>query len=491
MAHLHALDVASHVAQQATALALLTSTPQRSPHARHAHLGLSTEHHFTYPDVEYLLSVRRTDLAALVVASSSDINLLYAVSRTKTTTPILAALCSNPHTPTDLLLFLYRDTRKGVVAAARTTLGKRLHPSKVDRYADCLTDLAFGPEENIPRHLNTILRDAPGGVIDAALELLLERPGAVNDTTWDMISAHQWAHVTLYTPDTLIRRLVTHPRATVADLEILLTRLRYALGSLWVAEALLDRLTAGSPRWFDMLALCSAWGRSTNVSAHATALTAQQATDLFRRGIREAKVAIASGHLPDAELLDAVTRWATHHGGLDYVPLPALASPLVDGDLLHRCINQAARTTPALNYLAQNPNVPEHTKLAWLAGGQIDVDSLVEDPLSAELSEQIGHLLHKHVADSRHGQPLRWLTKMGMVALLASAHVPAHVRLAVPVDTLTWLAERPSTDTCLRDVIRFLDAHLGGGPEEWQMFLRLLPEWEGSIGDLVHAATAL
>lgn len=493
-----AIDVALNVSSRATVMALLKSTTRPVSKLDYERSANPCGYTFTGGDIDEFLRIRRPDLAELVVAATGNVDLLYDVCDRPMPVSVLQAVCRNAAAPADLLVLLYCESRKGVVSAARSALANRMRvpASRADSPAALLRDLLLGPEEDVAGLLARFYRLEPDSAAEYATEAVLERPTPLPDEVWNLISAGNWCRVTRLGSSALTAKIARHPRMTVGDLKAIMSRVRHRSSAFDVADALLAKLEPGSDDWLTLMWDCSSRMHTRTVKEHAQYLTFEQALEMSRRGQTTPEgLAFASGKLPDEMFRKRVQRWLDDPSAS--VPPPVvLKSPAVAGELLDACVVRAKKQREAYVHLQCNPAFSEEAQLKWLTL-ELDCANLAASRhVARSTAELLVRQASKFAKDSTGSAYIPWSVRNAVVALFANDSVDADVRLGLPaqllgsvVSTLHSTGSMPSASGYRS--IRFLDEQLGCDAEAWKVFLGLLPEWEGTLGELVSAARVL
>lgn len=490
------LDVVANVSNRATAMALLKSIPKASPVLRRRFFDVVDGFDFTFADVQELVECRRPDLAALVLASTRDVSVLREAAKASLPVALLKAVCENRSVSADVLALLYMHSRKGVSAAARSALAYRfgILVKFTDPVATQFCHLVFGPEKTVARTLAGLLQQIPTRGTAFLVSAALDRPGGVSDETWAVISANDWMLINSRSPSTLTSRLAVHPRMSVADLESVLRRTKGFAGAYPVMDALLDRLDPSEKRWLDLLLDRAATPNMEKLSAHAVRMTTEQAQKFLRSGRPlHVRVALCSGRLPEDELRELVFEWASPGGPKGTPPSHLLESDLVDGELLRLCFSAYGVDQEVFSRLESNPNLT--AEMQWtLLGMQHVHTGLAGNPkLTREAASELVRLAAEAVSASEvsNARAMPWLVRPMVSALLANEHIDPDVRLSVPAGVLPWVRHEHQQPHAYHAVVTLIDQELGGDLEAWKMLLGLLPEWEGSVADLITVSTSI
>lgn len=489
------IDVVPHVRDRFTAMSLLRSTS--APFKAHCSRPLldGSGYRFTITDVEEFISSRRADLAELVIEGTSDVNMLYDVSRMKVPVPILKAVCRNRHTPAELLLFLFCDSRKGVTSAAKSALAG--HMSVVARYADDmimqLRELVYCPDEELAGRLAAVFRTWPSRALNYAIAAVFERPTPFTDEAWAQIVGANWSWVGNFATAKVAGLVAEHPRTSVEDLEVILGRVRFRGQRSVVQKALLNKLESGSARWLEVLSRDDSTGFASKlgVTEQAKLLTPVQAREFLRRTGVPALIAAESGQLSD----DDIALWAREWGQAvepSYGPVPVslLSSSAVAGKTLEVCLNRADGASAALQHLALNPGLTVDMQMRMVDDGPARPFLARNPMLMREVAEAVMRVvLDPAPGGAAHSGYVPWRAQGPLMALLANGGLDDDVRLGIPAVAVR--SPRYDVSDVLAPAIAFLDGKLGYDAEAWRSFLGLLPEWEGSVGDLVRVVTVL
>lgn len=489
------LDVVPHLQDRGTVLELLKSTTRPfKPHVSRS-LDWTQGYSPTFADVEELMGEKRADLAELILESTADTNVLYAASQSKLTVALLKAVCRNRHTPLDLLVFLYCDSRKSLSQAAQAAIAGRMQVfvNRSDDLVELLVEAVNCPEGDLPKLLASARRDWPVNALDTLLTAVIERPEPVSRQVWSHVVSSDWRWMERFSRGRALAALAPHPFMTVENLESLLVLTRYRAPRRHVLTALLEKLPPSSERWLEVLLDLASDG-SAGVGTYAPRMERGTALELLRSGrVGAPEAALLSGHLTTDEVRDWVYEWSVNPGESRIAAL-FLEHPALDTALIERCLAVTKTASYLRSALAKNPSLSEEQQVRLAMSDAHVVTDLARNPqLTLEGAAAIVHKVCQQVEDlaaSRGGHSrVPWSARTPLTVLLGNASVPERHRLATPASLLC--TRQHELALALGTLVPELDRRFASDASTWRTFLGLLPEWEGSIGDLVAAVESL
>lgn len=452
-------DTVPHLRNRSTAVTLLQATPPWRAQEQRRRLAPATGYRWTAEDITELLSADRSDLVELILDSTDDENLLYAVARSTAPAGIVQAVCRNTATPIEVLTYLTGNSHESVAAKATTALAQHLTISEADLETkiEALRIVTLGPDRTVVPILKEALKSWHGAELDAVVYCAFKRPSPLPRKAWRVLSTRKnWNRFMDTAEGETIQTLAQSPTLTTKMLSTLWERLQHSLLAEYAAPALMERLDPGTELWQD---------------AQARA--------------RKVRFALTEVPFTDDMAVDYVTRWLDGTLATCYLPRHLMRHHALGRQLVQRCLERAGNDPDLLSYLAANPALPGASQVE-LAGTLSAVTALASN--SALTPEGALNVLH-HCQDEMKQGKLHRAWREAIVALMSNPALPVDLRLNLPAAAL--LDPWAETHRSLAGVVQLVDEALDGNANNWRAFHTLIREWEGNLGDLIRVVTKL
>lgn len=505
---LGALEVIPFLEERDTVMGLLLSEPGPVRVDIVLPLSLRCGYRFTASDLSCLRAAKRADIADLILASTADVELLEEVSASPVTVSAARAICRNPHVPYRVIAGFHRDSRKGVTQAAVMAVAHRL--SVPGKYAGALVGRILGllscPDDELIQQLDLVLAKTGGVDGEVAIAVAYERETPLPDDVWERVL--EFVNFSRPRHGRFVRAVARDPRASLQVLLSLQHRCHSVHSRTLVMEAILDRRAELSRE--EALAALVQYSQQTQEIPHRYLELVTDADIPMLLAEEEdfasATVAFASGRVPESTMSELVNSF------LGDSQNPALASALLlarmSGGRLTRSGFAAWQFThPELAHvdaalaagrpmadlsraLARNPRLTKEMQMKLLGPPESmfvsgTVDSLMANPgVHPDVAEVVVDTI---VGAHESRQFPLWSVTRCASEMFRNSNIPRSITGRLPASLLNGYlyAQR------LEEVTYFLRGELGADPRMWREFFALLPEWEGSIGDLAGVLRAL
>ena len=507
---LGALHAIPFLKDRETVMGLLISEPGPVRNADPLPLSIDGGYRFTVEDVRQLIAQKRSDLAELILASTPDTSLLEDVAAQPVTAALARSICKNGHTPVRVLAAFHADPRKGVSQAAVMAMAHRMgmHGKHAAPVVNRVLTVLTCEDAALAGVLRGLLDGPRMFGVEMAAAVAFERSTPVPDDAWEVIQEF----VSFINPRSLalVKGLMRDERTTVELIESLMRRCHTALAHQWMLKTLLERRSE--------LDYDRALALLTRYAAHTSSIPQDYLSIVEESSIAgllaneedyaAASVAFASGMVPAEVMEELVECWLARAD--QAVPSAAVFMAGVQGGRLTRsglaAANLAAvpqryvdsalaggRTTLNLaRALASNPRLTKEAQEQILSVSHSDPMSPLLRALACNqgIDEDVAQVLVQKVCESYEGiSGPSWALMRFSTELFENPGIPARILRRLPTRALVEggyvHAER------VRAIVSFLSYELGQDPHLWREFLTLLPEWEGSIGDLADVLRAL
>lgn len=502
------LNLVPYVDDQELAMGLLLASPRTAASAGPVrHLYHPRHYQFTLADVDRLLAAKRSDLAELVLASTSDVDLLEQVAYRKINGSLARAVCQNLRVPIIVLLHLYQDTRKNVSGAARRELASYLgvtaarSDATIARFQRVMTC----PQDVLYDELARLALNQPYKTWTAIMAAVPQRAQRLPEPVVQLLVSELFvlgsASVARVLPV-----LVEHQYVTVDLLKKLLVEQTHGRTNFAVLRMLVPHLDDLSEEEQELL-----WSELSRVGVHPGTravmpkVSPEVANDLFSRGGGYRVLAALSGKVSDAAIESWARQWADAAISDAAEPssvscLSLLSHGAVPAEVVQTVLDRKTERFPAAAVAAaSNPNLTRQQQYQLLNGDPRSVASpaVLKLAQSAHVHPDVVRELIERATvqpDASVGPPTRHITEQQraqvLVNVLANEAVSPSLVASLPAYAVTrkvW--DKPASRD--RGLAHFLGNEFGSDLDAWLEFLAFLPEWEGTLGDLVNAVKTL
>lgn len=494
-------------------LLLSAPTPLRKPRSLPV-FPPDMKYRFTPDDVAEFVAAKRPDVAEFVLSASPDVDLLTEVAKGPLSIPLARGLCRNPNVPVAVLLQVSNDARSTVAGFARAAVASRLDVPVRDVTAPLrwLRQAFACPAED----LRGVLGQSPPNLAVrgrlAAFRMVLERPDRLPPDAVEWLYG-QAAPVSGYAADRLLAGLVSQGYVARPALdEIVSGRVGRPFTMPLAVQALLSQWDELSPELQTrvlQLSMSLLIGRSApwppRLRTVAAGLSAEQAVELFALPGVARLVASCCPALPG----EVVAAWAEEFANSAVLgqspssdePVWLLGHPAVSSDVAQRVIHRRLSIPRVPECLAVNPNltVEQQQFLQHFDEGQRSCEVLPHLLSSATVSAMVLREfvdITVAIGSARMSAGFHAFTSQEgtlLCAVLDNPVTPQSVRESIPAwcvaSQSSWL--RPVDGEGFAGLEVLLRAAFGSDVSLWREFLLLMPQWEGSLGDLVSAVRTL
>lgn len=480
----HPLFVVPHLREWATAKEFLQAVPRGSDAVRDT-WPVSLRWELTLDHLRELSDAGRDDLVVWLLASAASDELLRDVAVGEFPDSWRAAVCARRSAPVAAVVRAYSGmTDRRVKSAVAWDVERHLCVAASD-LASALafaTSLLDAPDEELPEVLRRVQEWEPliaGRAGTRVASMALDRGRPVPAAVWSALVDYA-CRVEPQDTGGLVEALAKSPQASSEDLLRLMSMSLVGSEAAAVLVALLRRGVFPPPEEYPSVyqACDGLW-----TEQFAAAISSPELAErlMYERGALAA-AAVASGVLPESALLawaefllDEVGREGIRvWDALLFELLPLVSSV----EFLERVVEvcESRHDYVPLTFLARNPAAPVALQ-ERLAGSLYSpvVDGLLANPkLDAAVALAV-------VSAGSHPND-QWSI------LLENEPLAREVTSLMPACVFAGIATVPWP--CPAQVV-WLESELGPDMGRWREFEALLPEWHGSIGDLVHVLRVL
>lgn len=456
---------------------------------------------FALEDAYELLAAGREDLSVLVIEKSPNADLLCAAAAAHSPSSWRLAAARSPRTRVGVLAGMCADPDPEVREIAKDRLRYRLGVSREDletilpqvAYAlTCSSREAADLADASAAHARS--GDSHSLAAGAVLAACLMREEPLADSSWSHLidtAASLLRHTSYATPVALLKEVTRSSHCSVEDLARLLSCSTHRAQVDHLVQALLSHGVVPRHKAFPQLEMLRPdW--FVNGPVHLGDTPESLAVELYREGGLLVPLAAASGalpvHLADACVLDYL---GAARSGLSRTLAVALAAEavLMTGPLSHGVVVEvldaardghddlaaAVAQVPSLSVESQHAIVDLvessrgfETAALVLAGNRGVSESVV-----------LRLLDWARTPDTRRHSPLDWME----LSVLLNGSLSAELRLGM---SARCVSARQGSSVA-EAAAPLLEPIFDGQAERWVEFTHLLPEWEGSLGELAEA----
>lgn len=505
------LDIVPVHPDRDVVMRLLMATPGPVKPGNNTRLLRECQYRFTLDDIDSLVSAKRADLAELVLMSTSDTGLLDEVSRSRTLAVLARAVCRNRHTPPAVLLNYYSDSRKGVSGYARSALAHLLGCSvgDTDALVPAVEEILSCPNKDLLSVLERRCRNTWASVQFSLVMLARYRTTSLTEKMGDALVERAAALSTNHGVSALAAFAASNAVSIGLLMKIASSAplLRHSARKILLER--LDRLSQAQRE--DVYALFKDPDPfSARLGQHVPA--GPYADEMYHFDAALRRFIADCPHLSSEvaakwaqDLIQASPRLQPQSSPEEFA---ILAHPGVPTDVLQMVLTGTETRSPltvrfpvAMQYVADNPNLTlEQQRLMFkLDGASLSSSALRSLASSGHLhstfaSELLDTMvgLEEQPASGTGQSSTKWAGPSVRLArtMLDNPAVPESVVRSVPVRALLGPSWGPVTSGAC-GLVRLADPLLRDNPSGWTELLTLLPEWDGTVGDLASVVAVV